>query len=114
MPNLFGVSHNYGSTIQAGIGFAGIAVALLGRNHPVGIAFGALIFAWLNEQASPLGILAQISPDIILISQGTVVLSVVIAYEVVRRTRQRLEQRSVAEALASDRPAGDKGEEVRA
>jgi ABC-type uncharacterized transport system permease subunit len=114
MPNLFGVSHNYGSTIQTGIGFAGIAVALLGRNNPIGIAFGALIFAWLNEQASPLGIMAQISPDIILITQGAVVLSVVIAYEVVRRTRQRLEQRSVAEALASQRPVGDKGEEVRA
>jgi simple sugar transport system permease protein len=99
MPNLFGVSHNYGSTIQTGIGFAGIAVALLGRNNPVGIAFGALIFAWLNEQASPLGIMAQISPDIIAITQGAVVLSVVIAYELVRRTRQRLEQRSVAEAL---------------
>ncbi len=102
MPNLFGVSHNYGSTIQVGIGFAGIAVALLGRNHPVGIAFGALIFAYLNEQANPLGILAGISPDIIAVTQGVVVLSVVIAYEVVRRYRERLEQREVAAALAAE------------
>ena len=36
MPELFGASHTYGSTIQTGIGFAGIAVALLGRNHPLG------------------------------------------------------------------------------
>ena len=70
MPNLFGESYNFGSTIQSGIGFAGIAVALLGRNSPVGVAFGALIFAFLNEQANPLGILAGISPDIILITQG--------------------------------------------
>jgi flagellin-like protein len=101
MPNLFGVSHNYGSTIQTGIGFAGIAVALLGRNHPVGIAFGALIFAWLGVQANPLGILAGISPEIIAVTQGVVVLSVVIAYEVVRRYRQRLEQSEVAAALES-------------
>ncbi len=107
MPNLLGVSHNYGSTIQTGIGFDGIAVALLGRNNPVGIAFGALIFAWLNEQASPLGIMAQISPDIIKITQGAVVLSVVIAYEVVRRARQRLEQRAVAEALAAENEGGE-------
>ena len=59
MPNLFGVSHSYGSTIQTGIGFVGIAVALLGRNHPVGIAFGALVFAWLTEQSNPLGILRE-------------------------------------------------------
>jgi simple sugar transport system permease protein len=105
MPNLFGVSFNYGSTIQTGIGFAGIAVALLGRNHPLGIAVGALIFAYLNEQANPLGILAGISPEIIAVTQGVVVLCVVIAYEVVRRYRTRLEQRSVAEALdASAKP----------
>jgi ABC-type uncharacterized transport system permease subunit len=114
LPQVLGEVYVFGDTFTAGLGFAGIAVALLGRNNPIGIAFGALIFAWLNEQASPLGIMAQISPDIILITQGAVVLSVVIAYEVVRRTRQRLEQRSVAEALASQRPAGDKGEEVRA
>jgi simple sugar transport system permease protein len=99
MPNMFGISHNYGSTIQTGIGFAGIAVALLGRNHPLGIAAGALIFAYLSEQANPLGILAGISPEIIAVTQGVVVLCVVIAYEIVRRYRNRLEQRSVAEAL---------------
>src|SRR6185436_17784451 len=55
MPQLFGDSHQYGSTIQTGIGFTGIAVALLGRNNPLGIAFGALIFAFLNEQSNTLG-----------------------------------------------------------
>ena len=104
MPNLFGVSHNYGSTIQTGIGFAGIAVALLGRNHPLGIAAGALIFAYLSEQANPLGILAGISPEIIAVTQGVVVLCVVIAYELVRRYRNRLEQQRVAEALDESRP----------
>jgi simple sugar transport system permease protein len=110
MPNLFGISHNYGTTIQTGIGFAGIAVALLGRNHPLGIAAGALIFAYLNEQANPLGILAGISPEIISVTQGVVVLCVVIAYEVVRRYRNRLEQRAVAEALES----GSQSKEVPA
>jgi flagellin-like protein len=110
MPNLFGVSHNYGSTIQTGIGFAGIAVALLGRNNPLGIAAGALIFAYLSEQANPLGILAGISPEIVAVTQGVVVLCVVIAYEVVRRYRNRLEQRSVAEALE----AGQADKEVSA
>ena len=40
-------------TFQTGLGFAGIAVALLGRNNPIGIAFGALLFAFLNEQSQP-------------------------------------------------------------
>ena len=52
-------------------------MALLGRNNPVGIAFGALIFAFLTEQSNPLNILAGISPDIIAITQGVIVLAVV-------------------------------------
>ena len=108
MPELFGASHLYGSTIQTGIGFTGIAVALLGRNSPWGIALGALIFAFLTQQASPLGITAGISNEIIAVTQGVVVLSVVIAYEVVRRYRVRAEQREVAAALQRAR-AEDRG-----
>ena len=42
LPLLLGDSHYYSTTFQVGLGFSGIAVALLGRNHPVGIAVGAL------------------------------------------------------------------------
>jgi simple sugar transport system permease protein len=108
LPQLFGASHAFGSTIQTGIGFTGIAVALLGRNSPWGIALGALIFAFLTQQASPLGITAGISNEIIAVTQGVVVLSVVIAYEVVRRYRVRAEQREVAAALQRAR-AEDRG-----
>ena len=106
MPNLFGDAHNYGSSIQTGIGFAGIAVALLGRNNPVGIAFGALIFAFLNEQANLLDILAGVSPDIVQVTQGASSWLVVVAYEVVRRYRVRLEQAAVAEARHWSRTGG--------
>ena len=111
MPTLFGDAHNYGSSFQANIGFAGIAVALLGRNHPVWIAFGALVFAFLTEQGNLLNILVGVSPDIVAVTQGVIVLAVVIAYEVVRRYRVRLEQASVAEQLAGGRPAADQPKE---
>ncbi len=104
MPTLFGDSHNYGSSFQTGIGFLGIAVALLGRNNPVGIAFGALMFAFLTEQGNLLNILAGVSPDIVAVTQGVIVMAVVIAYEVVRRYRVRLEQASVGEQLAAATP----------
>ena len=111
MPTLFGEAHNYGSSFQTGIGFAGIAVALLGRNNPVGIAFGALVFAFLSEQGNLLNILVGVSPDIVAVTQGVIVLAVVIAYEVVRRYRVRLEQASVAEQLGESRRAPDKPKE---
>ena len=112
LPILFGEAYSYGSTFQSGLGFAGIAIALLGRNHPIGIALGALLFAFLDEQSNPLQILLDVSPDIVKITQGVIVLTVVIAYEVVRRYGVRLEQRQVAAALEAERPEGAAGEGV--
>jgi len=111
LPVMFSDSFSYGSSFQTGLGFTGIAVALLGRNNPVGIAFGALVFAFLTEQATLLNILAGISPDIVKVTQGVILMAVVIAYEVVRRYRVRLEQASVAERLAESRPAPEQPKE---
>jgi flagellin-like protein len=98
MPALFGSAHSYGTSFQAGLGFTGIAVALLGRNQPVGIVFGAVLFAFLGEQSNQLTFQTDISVNVVQITQGTIVLTVVIAYEVVRRFRLRAEQSSVAAA----------------
>jgi len=112
LPILFGNAYSYGLTFQSGLGFAGIAVALLGRNHPIGIGIGALLFAFLDEQSNPLQILAGVSDEIVKIVQGIVVLTVVIAYEVVRRYGVAQEQRRVARELSTERAR--EGEEVRA
>jgi simple sugar transport system permease protein len=109
MPLLLGEAYSYGLTFQSGLGFSGIAVALLGRNNPVGIAIGALLFAYLNEQSNPLQILVGVSDDIVKIVQGIVVLTVVIAYEVVRRYGVAQEQRKVARELAKSRQRAAEG-----
>ena len=103
MPLLFGQDFSYGTTFQPGLGFAGIAIALLGRNHPVGIAFGALLWSYLEQQSNGLQITVGVSSELVFIIQGVIVLAVVIAYEVVRRAGLRMEQRRVARAL-SDQP----------
>jgi simple sugar transport system permease protein len=112
LPILFGDAYSYGSTFQSGLGFAGIAIALLGRNNPIGIALGAVLFAYLTEQSNPLQILVGVSPDIVAITQGVIVLTVVVSYELVRRYGVRLEQREVARALA--RPTSSEPEEASA
>lgn len=104
LPLLFGDTYTYSTSFQSGLGFSGIAVALVGRNHPVGIAFGALLFAYLTEQSSLLEIEAGVSNDIVSITQGVLVLSVVVAYEVVRRYQRAQEQHAVAQQLASTGP----------
>jgi general nucleoside transport system permease protein len=102
MPLLFGEYYNYGVTFQPGLGFAGIAVALLGRNHPVGVAFGALLFAYLDEQGNKLQIFADVSPELVLIIQGVIVMSVVIAYESVQRYVLHREEKMVGAALEDE------------
>jgi general nucleoside transport system permease protein len=104
LPELFGSSHTYGATFQAGIGFAGIAVALLGSNRPVGIALSAVLFAYLSEQSAQLEINVGVSTNIIAVTQGVLVLAVVIAYELVRRYRMTEEQQRVGRALAAQGP----------
>nr|WP_062337590.1 ABC transporter permease [Herbidospora sakaeratensis] len=99
MPQLLGASYSYSLDFQPGLGFTGIAIALLGRNNPVGIAFGALLWAFLDVSANILG-LHKISPEIVTIMQGVIVLSVVIAYELAHRYRGVAEQKRVSRELA--------------
>jgi simple sugar transport system permease protein len=105
MPAFFGSAHSYGTAFQAGLGFTGIAVALVGRNQPVGIAVGALLFAFLGEQSNQLTFQTDISVSVVQITQGVIVLTVVIAYEVVRRLRIRAEQSSVGASPPPSTPA---------
>ena len=101
MPLLFGQDYAYGDTFQSGLGFAGIAVALLGRNHAGGMAIAAILWGYLNQLSNGLQIGAGVSDRLVLIIQGIIVLSVVIAYEITRRARQTLEQRRVAAELSA-------------
>ena len=105
MPLLFGQDFNYGTTFQSGLGFAGIAIALLGRNNAVGIAFASLLWAFLDVQSNALQIQAGVAQELVNIIQGVILFAVVIAYELIRRADKRLEQARVARELAAQRTA---------
>ena len=78
LPDLLGNTHSYTTDFTAGLGFLGIAVALLGRNKPIGIALAALLFAFLDRSLVPLQI-ADYPSSVVTIFQGTIVLAVVVA-----------------------------------
>src|SRR5690242_18609234 len=103
MPLLFGQDYQYGDTFQSGLGFAGIAIALLGRNNAVGILFASVLWAFLDIQSNALQITAGVAQEIVFIIQGVILFAVVIAYELIRRTDKRLEQQRVARELAAPR-----------
>jgi general nucleoside transport system permease protein len=111
MPQLLGSSYTYSLDFPAGLGFTGIAIALLGRNTAVGVAIGSLLFGFLDN-ASQILDLEGVAKEIVLITQGVIVLSVVVAYELVRRYRIIAEQRDVGRSLGQtdDAPPAPPGE----
>lgn len=86
------------------LGFTGIAIALLGRNHPVGVGLGALLWGFLERSAQRLD-LEDVPKEIVVIMQGTIVLSVVVAYEIVRRVKEAQLQREVSAKVDDERVA---------
>ncbi len=63
--------------------------------------FGSLLWAFLDVSRQILD-LTGVSKEIVTIMQGVAVLSVVIAYELVRRYGIRAQQREVGRQLAAD------------
>jgi general nucleoside transport system permease protein len=57
-----------------GAGFIGIAVALMGRSHPIGIIPAALLFGFLFQGGSELAIETRIPREMIVIIQALVIL----------------------------------------
>jgi ABC-type uncharacterized transport system permease subunit len=70
-----GVHHKLILDFPAGFGFVGIAVALMGRNHPLGIFFASLLFGMLYQGGSELSFdIPTITRDMVVVIQGLVIL----------------------------------------
>jgi len=103
LPALLGQSYTFSQTAQSGLGFAGIGIALLGRNSPIGMALAALLWSFLGQSANQLDFIG-VPREIAAIMQGVILLAVVIAYELVRRYRLVLQQKEVAARLRTPGP----------
>jgi simple sugar transport system permease protein len=72
---ILGQEHRLVLEFTSGFGFVGIAVALMGRAHPVGIVLAAVLFGVLYQGGDALAFdKPKISRDMIVVIQGLVVL----------------------------------------
>ncbi|MDO9286306.1 MAG: ABC transporter permease [Aquabacterium sp.] len=72
---LAGVQHRLLLDYVVGAGFTGIAVSLIGRNHPVGIVLAALLFGALYQGGAELAFeIPGFSRDMVTTLQGLIVL----------------------------------------
>ncbi len=74
---VMGYRYRYYDGFSDGYGFTGIAVALLGRNHPVGVILAALLFAVLQHGGIYVdGFSEHVTKDIVQVLQGIIILFV--------------------------------------
>jgi general nucleoside transport system permease protein len=70
-----GVQHRLLLNFVGGAGYVGIAVSLMGRNHPVGIVLAAVLFGALYQGGSELSFdMPKLTRDMVVVIQGLIIL----------------------------------------
>lgn len=80
---VLGYKHYYEEGFSAGAGFLGIAVALVGRSHPVGVVIAAILFATLSQGG--LAVNALVPKQMMDVLQAVVIIAMATAVPEVRR-----------------------------
>ncbi len=73
---VLGVNHFLAGGFSSGYGFDAIALALLGKSHPLGVVLAALLFGTLRSGATRMQSIASIPIDIISIIQALIIVFV--------------------------------------
>jgi ABC-type uncharacterized transport system permease subunit len=101
---VLGVNHFLAGGFSAGYGFDAIALALLGKSHPLGVVLAALLFGTLRSGATRMQSIASIPVDIISIIQALII--VFVAAPDIIRWIYRLKARREAEGAVFTRGWG--------
>jgi simple sugar transport system permease protein len=87
---VLGLNYNLAVAFSAGYGFDSIALALLGKSHPLGVVLAALLFGTLRNGATRMQLAAGIPIDIISVLQAMIL--AFIAAPAIIRTVYRLRE----------------------
>jgi general nucleoside transport system permease protein len=91
---VMGVEGHFLGTAPASYGYAGIAVALLGRLHPLGIVLAALFFGFLDQGATTVEISRYALPhEVADIVKGLIVLMILVGTAYISRMRTTARER---------------------
>lgn len=104
---ILGQIRSFPATFGTGIGFDAIAVALLGRAHPVGVFLGALIFGGMRAGAPLMQVRAQVPIQVIDIIQALILLFLAADVIVRRLLRIRAARAGVDELQTVSRTYGE-------
>ena len=88
--NVMGEAERLVLNATEGAGFIGIAVALMGRNHPFGVFLAAILFGFLYQGGAELALWTTIPRELIVVIQALVILLTGALDNMVRMPLERL------------------------
>jgi general nucleoside transport system permease protein len=89
---VLGYKHYYEEGFAGGAGFLGIAVALVGGSHPLGVGLAALLFATISQGG--LAVNALVPKQFVEVLQAVVIIAVAVSVPEVRRLLRSRRRRS--------------------
>ena len=88
--NVMGEAERLMLNATEGAGFIGIAVALMGRSHPLGVFLAAILFGFLHQGGAELALWTKIPRELIVVIQALVILFTGALDNMVRMPLERL------------------------
>jgi simple sugar transport system permease protein len=103
---VLGFRHRFLDNFTSGVGFLGIAVALLGRARPAGVVAAALLFGGLNAGAVEIDLFTEVPREVVLVVEAGILLFVVAGDDLARRVLSRIRRPADAEILGPGEEEG--------
>jgi general nucleoside transport system permease protein len=95
LQEIFAIRGFYTYNIATGLGFDGIAISLIAKNHPVGVVFSSLLFAFLKQAGYGLQLSTRVPNSVTYAIQGLMILFIVAINAVMIRAVRALRKREV-------------------
>lgn len=79
---VLGVNYRFIAGFSPGMGFTGIAIALLARNSPIGVLITALLFGALRSGSTTMEIFTDVPYDLITVLEATVIFFAAVEFSI--------------------------------
>ncbi len=95
LQEIFAIRGFYTYQIASGLGFDGIAISLIAQNHPVGVVFSSLLFAFLKQAGYGLQLSTKVPNSVTYAIQGLMILFIVTINAVVVRAVRSMRRKEM-------------------
>jgi general nucleoside transport system permease protein len=96
LQEIFAIRGFYTYNIASGLGFDGIAISLIAKNHPAGVVFSSLLFGFLKQAGYGLQLSTRVPNSITYAIQGLMIIFIVAINAAMARAVRALRKKEVS------------------